>query len=154
MPATIDALHAPETTRSESGVEMRLFNVTFVGNVHEITEMIGDETVENVYVLNALLNAPSAPSLFMQRRMRLRRSQKPWTAAQHSLIQCSTGDASHEACSICRDPVMQTEIATLPCQHYYHSMCVYTWLERCHAREQPASCPLCRCSVDSRAKTY
>ena len=48
-----------------------------------------------------------------------------------------------ETCGICLDSVLlQAQVTTLPCHHWYHKQCIEKWL--CLNE----TCPMCRASLD------
>lgn len=56
------------------------------------------------------------------------------------------GPEGKAECSICIEPVeLGTEVAVLPCEHWFHFVCIEMWLK------QHNTCPHCRRSI---AETY
>ena len=62
-----------------------------------------------------------------------------------SLLPCKSETFGHNSCSICLDEYEVGEhIRVLPCQHTFHSDCIFPWLT-----ERSPTCPLCKAMFEA-----
>lgn len=62
-----------------------------------------------------------------------------------SLLPCKPESYGHNSCSICLDEYEVGEhIRVLPCQHTFHSDCIFPWLT-----ERSPTCPLCKAMFEA-----
>lgn len=62
-----------------------------------------------------------------------------------SLLPCKQESYGHNSCSICLDEYEVGEhIRVLPCQHTFHSECIFPWLT-----ERSPTCPLCKAMFEA-----
>jgi hypothetical protein len=62
-----------------------------------------------------------------------------------SLLPCKPETFGHNSCSICLDEYEVGEhIRVLPCQHTFHSECIFPWLT-----ERSPTCPLCKAMFEA-----
>lgn len=61
------------------------------------------------------------------------------------LLTCKVESYGHNSCSICLDEYQVGEhIRVLPCQHTFHSECIFPWLT-----ERSPTCPLCKAMFEA-----